>query len=134
MAELLRRPLLALRVMGFAAIVPLLMRLPLPTLERVLEPRRTARRDPARAAWLERRIDSLIAHGHPVIRPGCLTRGLTHFYFLRRAGVDVRLQFGMGMPAGTHEGHCWLVRDGEPFLEKVDPRPIFTGTYSIPRT
>jgi hypothetical protein len=133
MAELLRRPLLALRVLSFAATVPLLMRLPLPRLERVLEPRRPPRLDRRRAAWLERTIDPLLAHGHPIIRPGCLTRGVTHFYFLRRAGVDVRLQFGMGMQSGEHEGHCWLIRDGEPFLEKVDPRPIFTGTYSIPR-
>jgi hypothetical protein len=133
MAELLRRPLLALRVLGVAVLVPLLMRLPLPRLARLLEPRRPRPADPELAAWLERRVDGVIAAGHPIVRPGCLTRGVTYFFFLRRAGVDVRLQFGMGTPEGSHEGHCWLVRDGEPYLERVDPRPIFTETYAIPQ-
>src|SRR4051812_27635190 len=132
MAELLRRPFLALRVLVFAALVPLLMRLPLPRLARLLEPRRPHRADPQTADWLARRIDTVIAAGHPVVRTGCLTRGVTHFFFLRRAGVDVRLQFGMGTPEGKPEGHCWLVRDGEPYLERVDPRPIFVETYRIP--
>src|SRR4051794_17680964 len=132
MRELLRRPLLALRVLAFAAAVPLLMPLPLPRLACLLEPRRPRPEDPQRAAWLARRVDTVIAAGHPVVRRGCLTRGVTHFFFLRRAGVDVALQFGMGTPAGQPEGHCWLVRDGEPYLERVDPRPLFVETYRIP--
>ena len=78
-------------------------------------------------------MDRLLSAGRPVVRPGCLTRGLTHYYFLRRAGVDVQLRYGLGQPIGEGDGHCWLVRDGEPFLERVDPRERYVETYSIPR-
>jgi hypothetical protein len=123
----------ALPVLAVAALVPLLMRLPLRRLEALIEPRHAPERpDVARQAWIERRLDDIIAAGHPLVRPGCLTRGVTHYFFLRRAGVDVRLQFGIGRPQGQDEGHCWLVRDGEPYLERVDPRHAFTGTYAIP--
>jgi hypothetical protein len=136
MRALLRRPsdvARALPILAFATLVPLLMRLPLPRLARVLEPRRRRPLDPRRHAWLERHVDRIIAAGHPVVRPGCLTRGLTHYFFLRRAGVDVALQFGMGRPVDELEGHCWLVQGDEPYLERVDPRPIFAPTYRIPR-
>lgn len=129
----MRERLLAARVLAVAALVPLIVRLPLPRQERLLEPRRARPADPERAAWLAGNIDGLIARGRPVVRPGCLTRGLTHYYFLRRAGVDVRLAYGIGEVDGRTEGHCWLERDGEPWLESTDPRPHFTRTYAIPR-
>jgi hypothetical protein len=66
------------------------------------------------------------------VRTGCLTRGITLFWFLRRAGVDVELTFGVDPVALDGEGHCWLTLDGEPFLEKVDPRARFTETYRLP--
>lgn len=93
---MLRERLLAARVLALAALVPLITRLSLPRQERLLEPRRPARPDAERAAWLAENVDGLIAMAHPVVRPGCLTRGLTHYYFLRRAGVEVRLAYGIG--------------------------------------
>ena len=135
MRALLREPrelIRALPVLAFAAVVPLLLRLPLPRLSSVLEPQRARRSDAERQRWLEAHIDDVLAAGHPVVRPGCLTRGLTLYWFMSRAGADVHLQFGMGRPAGELEGHCWLVRNGEPYLEKVDPRAVFAPTYTIP--
>lgn len=132
-----RRPeeiFLSLQVLCVATAVPLLLRLRLRRLEAIVEPRRPpARANEARAEWVATRIDRILAAGRPIVRPGCLTRGVTLYYLLRRAGVNVTLQFGVGRVEGTYEGHCWLVRDGEPYLERVDPRPMFTGTYSIPR-
>ena len=46
----------------------------------------------------------------------------------------MRLTYGLGERDGRMEGHCWLVRDGEPFLEREDPRGLYAETYSIPRT
>jgi hypothetical protein len=132
MRDLLRRPLLALRVVLFAIAVPAIVRLPLGRQAALLQPRRRVRLDRAQAAWLIRRTDTLLARGRPLIKPGCLTRGLTLFYFLRRAGLDVRLQYGMGRIDGEMRGHCWLVLDGAPLLEKVDPDRLFVPTYSIP--
>jgi hypothetical protein len=115
-----------------AVAVPLLTRLPLTRLARVVEPRRAPPEAPA--ASVERlvgRVERVLAAGRPLIRPGCLTRGVTLFWFLRRAGVPVDLVFGMGRPAGAFEGHCWLVRSAEPWLERTDPRPVFAETYRI---
>ena len=69
----------------------------------------------------------MIRWGRPLVRPGCLTRGITGYYILRRAGLDVALCFGVGLVPGTEvAGHCWLVLDGEPVLETAEPRPVFT--------
>jgi hypothetical protein len=125
--------LLAARILGVALAVPLITRLRLPRQERILEPRTVPPPDPERQEWLTQNVDRILAAASPLVRPGCLTRGLTHFYFLRRAGADVRLAYGVGEIAGRTEGHCWLVRDGMPFLEREDPRERFVETYSIPR-
>ncbi|MDQ3396354.1 MAG: lasso peptide biosynthesis B2 protein [Deinococcota bacterium] len=122
--------LLLVRIFLFAAFVPLLLRLKLPTLLSLLEPKRARPLpDPAKTAKIVRYVQAVLRFGKPVVRPGCLTRGLTLFYFLRRAGVEVALCFGTGAPEGKFEGHCWLVKEGEPFLEGVDPRPVFTEIY-----
>ena len=124
--------LLAARVFAFAVCVPLITRLPLPRQEAILEPRRPRARVRAREEWLEENIDRVLGRGAPLVRPGCLTRGLTHYFFLRRAGADVRLQYGIGTVDGHTEGHCWLVRDGAPYLEREDPREHFVETHSVP--
>ena len=90
------------------------------------------------AAFLGTVADSLIGAlaprvGHPFVRGGCLTRGVTLFWFLRRAGVDVELCFGLDPADGDGtDGHCWLVRDGQPFLERADPRPRFAEIFRLP--
>ncbi len=122
------------RVGAFAAAVPLLMRLPLPRVAGLLT--HAPRRPPPSAAEVER-LERLIALAprvaRPLVRPGCLTRGVTLFWYLRRAGLDVELRFGLE-PAhdSDTDGHCWLALDGEPFLEKRDPRPRFTELYRLP--
>jgi hypothetical protein len=129
-----REGLLLLRVCAFGAAVPLLMRLPLPRLAALVSrpPRRSA---PAAAEIdrLVRVIDLAPRAARPLVRSGCLTRGLTLFWFLRRAGLDVELRFGLdAAPEGAIDGHCWLALGGEPFLEKRDPRPRFAEQYRLP--
>jgi hypothetical protein len=60
-----------------------------------------------------------------------LTCGITLYYFLKRAGADVDLCFGLGAVDGGDgfDGHCWLVLAGEPYLEPRDPRPLYTEMY-----
>jgi hypothetical protein len=85
------------RVVAFGVTVPLLTRLPLPRVAKLLT---RVRRRPARrpsAAEIER-LERLVAPpriAHPLVRPGCLTSGVTLFRFLRRAGLDVELWFGL---------------------------------------
>ena len=127
-----RSLLLALRVFAFAVTVPLIFRLSLPRQQALHDPSRAPRPDAEREAWLVANIDRVLARGTPLVRPGCLTRGLTHYFFLRRAGADVRLVYGLGTVDGRTEGHCWLVRDEVPYLERTDPRPHFVVTHSVP--
>jgi Transglutaminase-like superfamily len=79
-----------------------------------------------------RYVDGVRALGRPIVDQGCLTRGLTLYYFLRRAGLDVVLCFGIDYENGALAGHCWLVRDGEPFLEPGTPPHRYTEIYRFP--
>lgn len=124
-------PLLFFRLAAMAIVAPWLVRAGLPRLQRWIEPRRPRRvLDPVEASRVEaetaRWVDAIIARGHPLVRPGCLTRGVTLYYALRREGDDVALCFGIGSDAGEVAGHCWLDKDGGPVLERVDPLSKFT--------
>ena len=127
--------LLRLRVYAVAVATPLLMRLPLAVLGRVLEPRAAPAPDVGRTTRVEEAVEEVLGHaGGRVLRGGCLTRGVTRYWFLRRAGEPVELCFGVGRPdGGPLEGHCWILRAGEPYREGRDPRPVFAETWRIPR-
>src|SRR5437764_13884201 len=112
----------------FAAAVPLLLRwCALDRLHAVLEPRRPLPPAPAPAAVaaLVARVDRLLAAGRPLVRSGCLVRGLTLYRALRRAGAEVSLRFGVGViggqPGGRMAAHCWIVYQGEPLAEPRAP-------------
>jgi hypothetical protein len=60
-----------------------------------------------------------------------MTRGLTSYWFLRRAGLDVALAFGVGKMGGEDAAHCWIELGGVPLCEPTDPRPIFTTIATI---
>ena len=115
-----------------AIAAPALARLDLPRLHRCLEPSPRSSRPPAADPdqvidILGRRVDRVIRWGRPLVRAGCLTRGITGYYILRRAGLDVALCFGMGPVREPGViGHCWLVFGGEPVLEGADPRAAYT--------
>ncbi len=127
------------RVLTFAAAVPLLLRVvKLPQLGDRLEPddlpsTPIPQREPAEVERLIRRIDRLIRIGWPVVRRGCLVRGITRYRFLREAGVDASLCFGIGRLPGEEgfTGHCWLEMDGRAVAEPREPRPIYTETYRV---
>jgi len=135
-----RRPwpggaLLPLRVISFGLTVPFLLRGSLEKLAARLEgasaqTAKTVRPESRTAEELARRVDVWLRAAWPLVRRGCLTRGITQLWFLRRAGFPVSLRFGLD---SNLEGHCWLVLDGEPFAEKRDPRPLYTETWRIPR-
>jgi hypothetical protein len=126
---------LFLRIFAFAVAVPYLLRRKLPKVAGLIEPGT----DPSAVSEDKIRditvhVERAIRRGWPLVRPGCLTRGLTRYYFLRRSGLDVALCFGMGRLDNEFVGHCWLAKDGEPFLESPDPRTRYTEMYRISRT
>ncbi len=124
-----RESLLLAGVLVMAPVVPALMRLPMPTVDRLL--RRTRPRSPRRLS--DERVAAVVEvaqqFAHPVVRRGCLTRGVSLFWLL---GGDLRLCFGIGGADDDFSGHCWLERDGEPHLEKVDPRERFPPQFELP--
>lgn len=127
----------SIRVLLFAAAVPLLLRfVGIDRLQRWLEPAvspRIPRPGRKSAEDLVRRIDGLLRLGWPLVRRGCLVRGLTVYRFLREAGFNVSLCFGMGRPDGVEDftGHCWVELEGRALAEKREPRPIYTETFRI---
>jgi Transglutaminase-like superfamily len=129
--------LLPVRVLLFGLTVPLLLRLKLESLALWMEPNSPPppHGGRAEAEALVRRIDLWLRAGRPLVRSGCLTRGLTLYWFLRRAGFPVSLRFGIGEMGETEDrldGHCWLALEGEPLAERRDPRPLYTETWRIP--
>ena len=124
----------ALRVVSFAAAVPILMRFPLDRVARWIDPPGDAGPEPSRAdvVALVRIIDLWLVRSRPLVRRGCVTRGITLYRFLRRADAPVSLRFGVGLVNGAVEGHCWIVYGGEPLGERRDPREVFTETWAIP--
>jgi hypothetical protein len=129
-----RELLLLAQMTAFAAAVPALLRLPLPRLAAFVTRKPRARRAPAEEVErLERLIALAPRIAHPLVRGGCLTRGLTLFWFLRRSGLDVELRFGLDVERGdAADGHCWIALDDEPFLEPRDPRARFFELYRLP--
>jgi Transglutaminase-like superfamily len=124
---------LFLRILVFAAAVPYLLRLKLSKVAKILEPGG----DPVevtqnRVMKISGYVERAIRDGSPFVRPGCLTRGLTRYYFLRRAGLDVTLCFGMGGADSNFMGHCWLEKNGESFLEGEDTRR-YVEMYRVSR-
>jgi Transglutaminase-like superfamily len=124
---------LLVEMIVFASAVPLLMRLRLTRIHRILEWRRRE------ATISAETLEHIVGHFHlarriaaPLVGSGCVTRGVTLYYFLTRAGADVSLCFGMGNIDGEYTGHCWLTRMGAPFLESRDPRLLYTRIFSIP--
>jgi hypothetical protein len=127
---------LCLRVGSFAAAAPLLLRIRLPVLDRLLEQRiasaAAAGGDSHGPGEIVRCLESALTLGAPLVRPGCLTRGLTLYYFLRRARLDVRLCFGVRHSHGRLRGHCWLEKGGETFLEAGNPDGYPDPIYTLP--
>ena len=129
----LRNALLFVRISVFAALVPFLARLAPARLDDVLASRSAGDKlDPDLVRRIVRYVDLVLALGRPIVRPSCINRGLTLYYFLGRGGTEVELCFGIANLDGTVAGHCWLIRDGEPFLEPQDPRGQFTEMYRFP--
>lgn len=125
---------LFLQILAFTLVVRALLRLNVSTLEALIEPRSVPPcEDTARAMTIARYVDRIFSVRRPLLRTDCYGRGVTLYYFLRRAGVDLQLCFGVGQVESRFAAHCWLLKDGEPFLERKDPRTLFTPMIAIPR-
>ena len=110
------------------------MRFPIDRLGRWLEPSCTPPTEPSSqdVNVLVTAIDGWLARVTPPLRSTCVIRGLTRYRYLRLAGANVALRFGVGLLNGNIEAHCWLTYRGEPLGERRDPRGVFTEMWVIP--
>lgn len=123
----------ALKVVAFAAAVPLLMRLPLDRMTRWIEPSDSSGPHPTAhdVFALVASIDRSMSSARPFVRSTCVVRGVTRYRFLRCAGADVSLRFGIGLIDNAMAAHCWIVYRGEPLAERRDPRGVFTEMWAM---
>lgn len=125
--------LLFARIFAFALVAPLLLRLPHARLRALVEPHgRPPATAPGTAEHIIDLVNAAVTLGRPLVHTKCYTRGLTLYRFLNRAGVDVSLWFGVETFDGQLAGHCWLVKDGAPYLEPDDPASVYTPVFTLP--
>ncbi|HZX15060.1 MAG TPA: lasso peptide biosynthesis B2 protein, partial [Thermodesulfobacteriota bacterium] len=67
----------------------------------------------------------------------CWKRALVLYHFLRKAGVNVQICFGVRLPnieaKDELEGHAWLIYNGEIFLERdIEMAKTYKVTYWYP--
>jgi Transglutaminase-like superfamily len=124
--------LLEVQVLVFAASVPLLMRLGVKRLRVLLCLRPGLLPEEEVVGSIATATEKAVRWGRPFVRDGCLTRGLTQCYFLRKRGVDVSLVFGLDLADANRTGHCWLEIGSHPVLEKRDPHSRFNEIFRIP--
>jgi len=85
--------------------------------------------------------DYIFSRNFWIYRSTCLRRSLVLYHFLRKAGIDVQICFGVRYEekspnrdaTKTFEGHAWLLYKGEIFLERNDDIvKAYTVTYRFP--
>lgn len=122
-----------LQALILASLMPLLLRFKLPTLMQWLEPRAPVKPPILRAEQLGQVVLWALEFARPLLRSGCLVRGLTLYGLLRRAGWNVSLCFGVAPWKQGFTGHCWLTLEGRPFLEPEGEGPCFSPVLQFPQ-
>lgn len=86
--------------------------------------------DVARLTELIRRLLQL---HRAMFRPNCVKQSLLLFHFLRGAGRDTQIHFGVAKTGekGLH-GHAWVSVDDRPIAETADPLERFKVICSFP--
>lgn len=77
-------------------------------------------------------VDALTAFGAGRPLGICLRRSLLRYYFLRRAGLPVVVNFGARRTGETLGGHAWLTLDDEPYYEAPENYQRYALMFSFP--
>lgn len=88
--------------------------------------------DDQKRAELYRDLLDFILVGCLKVKRPCLFRSLALFSYYRRKGVPLRIAYGIRNNGGVLEGHSWLLLNGAPFLERVDPDDTYSSLYIYP--
>lgn len=108
--------------LAYLAVSALARLLPLPKAFAILSPGLSSRVGDERSTdAIVNALDTLLTARVPFIRPQCWRRAVVLHRFLRGAGVDTVIVFGVRTDGGrTVEAHAWVERCGRPFAEAAD--------------
>ena len=129
-----KRPLLFVAVVTFSSIVPILMNFIGPKrLLGMLSSYSGKRTDDDRVAKIIIYTDFMMGlKPWHYMKNICLVRSTILYYFLRREGVAVKINFGVRKKGEVLEGHGWLTLDNRPYLEDGAASQDFEQIYSFP--
>jgi hypothetical protein len=126
---------LSARMAFWVILVSCLARLmPLPSAHAIISTRvrpTTAGGSTDGPARLARAIDRVLRLDILMLKRSCWRRALVLQRFLALQGIESRVNFGVRKTTGELQGHAWLERDGQPFLE--DDAGTYVVTFSLPR-
>lgn len=116
--------LLLARIAGWIVFLSTIGRLmPLKAMLRFVD---TRKRLPDRARMTPQQLAALVDR----VSRSCWKRAAVLRRYLLMNGVESTIVFGVRKgSAGPIDGHAWLERDGEPFLEAETPRHVVTYRY-----
>jgi hypothetical protein len=138
--------LLFIRIIFLAAVLRAMLRLlSIPRLMKLLTPRTISdSRNPATDEVREKIVkytDYIFGLNFWMFKNTCLRRSLVLYHFLRQAGIDVQICFGVRYKEDSQqegsskelEGHAWLLYKGDIFLERnAAMASEYTVTYCFP--
>ena len=123
--------LLFIRMLSLTAVLPAMLRfLSIPRLMKILTSRAIKVSRIPGADRVQDKIvkyaDYILGRNFWIFKSTCLRRSLILYHFLRRAGTNVQVCFGVRYKGGLQqegrskelEGHAWLLYKGELFLER----------------
>lgn len=128
-----RDAVLLFRIAALITFLPLLLQLSLPRLLGLLTPAgRKQDHQPGQEGKIIRYTNYLLGRNTWMFKATCLKRCLVLYRFLREAGLEVGINFGVVPDLRDLKGHCWLTLDGKTFNETRNPDELYQLTYSYP--
>jgi len=117
----LQKHFLFTRILIFSSVLLLLMRIvELKKLLKILNfpPYKKRALQPRYQDWVILYTNLIMSYSPwKNVKNPCLVRSTILYYFLRRKGVGVKINFGIKKEEDILKGHSWLTLDGEPYLE-----------------
>ena len=125
-------PLLAVRLAAMAVWVQLAVwTVQLPRILDTIESKPKSPLGEEEARFALRFVDRMTRWKWFVIRRNCLKKNLLYYYVLVTSGkTGVALHVGVRKPEARIDGHCWLTRNGEIFMDTSENVSKYTIMYS----
>lgn len=138
---------LFINVFILLTVIPVLIKLfSLPKLMNLLTPNDIKKYKNLSAEKLTEKVvkftDYILGCNFWIYNPKCLKRSIVLYHYLRKAGIDVHICFGVRindevtdpLSVDKLEGHAWLEYKGEIFLEKdAEMAKTYKMTYCFPQ-